>query len=287
MSVAARRVPTVAQAVADGAGSLAAAGVPEPRADAEVLLAHVLGTTRAGLIVQARATLDTVAAGRFEALLDARRRRTPVWHLLGWREFWSLDVMVDHRVLTPRPETELLVETAVRVAPAAGVVVDAGTGSGAIAVAVARERPDLCVLAIDVDPDALEVAATNRRRLAPAIGLVRASWLSACVPGSVDVVVANPPYVPDGEMATLAPEVRDHEPVRALAGGPDGLREIARLVEEAAVVLKSGGWLVYEIGSGQAGAARALAAGAAWTAATITADLAGIPRCVAVRRGAT
>lgn len=288
MSVAVGSAERVADALRDAAAVLAAGGVPEPRADAEVLLAHVLGTTRADLVVRGRAALGAKAAARLRALVDARRRRTPLWHLVGRREFWSLDFVVDARVLTPRPETELLVETVVRLAPAGGVVVDAGTGSGAIAVAVARERPDLRVLAIDVDAGALAVAATNQRRLAPGVALARASWLSAVRTASVAVVVANPPYVPDGDLAMLAPEVRDHEPARALAGGPDGLRAIARLVDEATRVLEAGGWLVVEIGCGQAAAARRLLARAAWEPdVTIAPDLAGIPRCVAVRRSAT
>jgi release factor glutamine methyltransferase len=286
VSVAVQRVPTIAAALAEAAASLAAAGVREPRADAEVLLAHVLGTTRPALVAHGPTALDATSAARFETLVARRARRTPVWQILGRREFWSLDVDVDARVLTPRPETEMLVELAVRLAPAGGVVVDAGTGSGAIAVAVARERPDLRVLAIDVDRSALAVAARNRRRLAPGVALVRASWLSACAPASVDVVVANPPYVPDAVLETLDPEVRDHEPVRALAGGVDGLRETRRLVAAAADVLVPGGWLVVEIGDGQAAPARALCAGPAWWPEPVVhADLAGTPRCLVARRG--
>lgn len=288
MTVAAARTSSVAEAASEAAAVLAAAGVAEPRADAEVLLAHVLGCARGALLARGRSTLAPAAAARFERLVAARRRRRPLWHLLGRREFWSLDVVVDARVLTPRPETELLVEQALRLAPAGGLVVDAGTGSGAVAVAIARERPDLRVLALDVDGDALAVAAANRRRLAPAVALLRASWLSALAPASADVVVANPPYVPDGAIAGLAPEVRDYEPRRALAAGPDGLREIGRLVAEAAGVLVPGGWLVFEIGWGQADAARALCTGPAWEPdAAVDPDLAGIPRRVTVQRRAS
>lgn len=285
MTDAARAMPSVAEALADATARFVAAGVPEPRADAEVLLAHALGTTRAGLVVAARRPVGADEAARFEALVAARRRRTPVWHLVGRREFWSLDVAVNARVLTPRPETELLVEAVRALAPPRGVVVDAGTGSGAIAAAVARERPDLRVLAVDVDADALAVAAENRRRLAPGVALVQASWLAACAPGAIDVVVANPPYVPDADLATLAPEVRDHEPRRALAGGPDGLDQIRRLVAEAAGVLRPGGWLALEVGAGQATAVAALATGPTWAdAPVVRADLAGVARCVTLRR---
>lgn len=285
MTVALRRAATLGESIADAAATLAAAGVPEPRADAEVLLAHVLDTTRASLVARARHALDPASAARFAALVDVRCRRVPVWHLVGRREFWSLDFEVDARVLTPRPETEMLVEAVVRLAPEGGVVVDAGTGSGAIAVAVARERPDLRVLGVDVDRDALAVAAANVRRLAPGVGLVRASWLSACAPASVDVVVANPPYVPDAVLATLEPEVRVHEPERALAGGPDGMHEIARVVGEAAHVLVPGGWLVVEIGEGQGSAVRRSCAGGAWEPGPlIRRDPAGVERCVSLRR---
>lgn len=285
MTAAAERLPTVAESVRDATVVLRAAGVAEPRADAEVLLAYVLDTNRADLVVRGAAPLGAEDAARFEALVDARRARTPLWHLVGRREFWSLAFGVDARVLTPRPETELLVETVVRLAPRGGIVVDAGTGSGAIAVAVARERPECRVLAVDVDADALAVAAANRARLAPRVQLVRADWLAACGSASVDVVVANPPYVPDEELATLAPEVRCHEPARALAGGADGLRAVVALVRDAAVVLRPGGWLIFEIGAGQAARACALLVGPAWEPSpSVTPDLAGIPRCVTVRR---
>src|SRR5262249_53662485 len=150
------------------------------------------------------------------------------------REFWSLPLRVDGRVLVPRPETELVVETALRVAPGARRIVDVGTGSGALALALARERPAATVVGLDVEADALAVAGENRPRYAAAVALVRADLLTACRDTSVDVVVSNPPYVATGDLDGLAPEVRDHEPRRALDGGVDGLDVIRRLVGEAA-----------------------------------------------------
>src|SRR5213596_2771760 len=201
---AAAAIGTVGDALAAAVACLAAAGVPEPRADAEVLLARALDTTRVGLVVAARRPLPETAARDFAALVARRAAREPLPYIVGEREFWSLPLTVDRRVLVPRPETELVVETALRLAPAARRILDVGTGSGAIAA-------------------------------------------------------ANPPYVTDGELGGLAPEVRDHEPRVALAAGPDGLAALGRLVAEAPRVLAPGGWLVMEVGAGQAPAVRRLA----------------------------
>jgi release factor glutamine methyltransferase len=278
--------PTVGATLAAAATRLAAAGVAEAEADAAVLAAHVLGTTRTGLVLAARTPFDADAAARFEALVARRAARVPVHHLVGEREFWSLAFRVDGRVLVPRPETELVVETALRVAPGASRIVDVGTGSGAIAIALARELPSATVVALDVDPDALDVARENGARHAPRIAAVRGDLLAACREASVDVVVSNPPYVATADLAGLAPEVRDHEPRRALDGGPDGLDVVRRLVAEAARALRADGWLVSEIGAGQAEAAGAVVARDGrfvswWTVD----DLAGIPRVLVAERG--
>jgi release factor glutamine methyltransferase len=205
-----------------------------------------------------------------------------VHYLVGEREFWSLPLAVDPRVLIPRPVTELAVETALRVAPAARRILDVGTGSGAMAAALARERPGASVWASDRDPGALAVARANLARHAPGVALVCADLVSAFRRDAFDLVVANLPYVSDADIPTLAPEVRDHEPRLALSGGPDGLDVLRALAAAVPAVLAPAGWLVVECGRGQAPAVRAaLAAGGRFTAPLVVRDGDGIERVIA------
>ena len=275
----------VGAALAAAIERLGTAGVPEPRPDAEVLLARALGTSRAGVITRAREPLSPEAAARLERLLARRAAREPVHYLLGEREFWSLLLAVDRRVLIPRPETELLVETALGVAPAARRVLDLGTGSGAIAAALARAWPAARIWASDLCPDALAVARANFARHAPAVRGVAADLVAPFRSGTFDLIVSNPPYVSDVELSRLAPEVRDHEPRAALGGGPDGLAVIRRLLAEVPRALAAGGWLVMEIGAGQAAAVRELvAADRRWLGPRLWRDHAAVERVVAVER---
>jgi release factor glutamine methyltransferase len=283
---AAAVVVSVADALAAAVARLAAAGVGEPRADAEVLLARALGTTRAGLVLAARRPLPDAAVRDVAALVARRTAREPLHHIVGEREFWSLPFVVDRRVLVPRPESELLVETALRLAPGARRILDVGTGSGAVAAALARELPAARVCASDVSADALAVARVNLARHAPRVVLWRGDLLAPLRPAAFDLVVANPPYVADAELAGLEPEVRDHEPRLALAAGPDGLAVLRALVAEAPRVLVPGGWLVVEMGAGQAPAVDRLArASGRWVRVEVARDHAGIERVLAARRG--
>ena len=276
---------SVGAALAGAIEQLGAAGVPEPRPDAEVLLAHALGTSRAGVIARGREPLLQEVAARFERLVARRAARVPLHHLVGEREFWSLPFAVDARVLIPRPETELLVETALAVAPAARRVLDLGTGSGAVAAALARALPAARVWGSDRERDALAVARANLARHAPGVGCVAADLIAPWRAGAFDLIVSNPPYVSDAELAALAPEVRDHEPRAALDGGPDGLVCIRRLVADAPRALAAGGWLVMEIGAGQAAAVgKLVATDGCWLGARLVRDHAGIERVVAVER---
>jgi release factor glutamine methyltransferase len=278
--------PTVATALAAAVARLAAAGVVEARADAEVLLAHVLGTTRTGLVLAAGRALEDGAAVHYDALVARAAAREPVHYLVGEREFWSMPLVVDRRVLIPRPVTELLVETALRVAPRAWRICDVGTGSGAIAAALARERPAAAVWASDRDRGALAVARANLARHAPRVMLACGDLTAAFRRGAFDLVVANLPYVANAELPTLAPEVRDHEPRLALSGGPDGLALLRRLVAAVPDVLMAGGWLVVECGRGQAPAVReALAAGGRFAEPLVTCDGDGIERVIAAEAG--
>ena len=262
----------VREALRAGEARLAEAGCETPRLDAELLLADALGAEREWLITGARERLGREALERFDALVDRRCAREPVAYILGRKGFRRLELRVDRRVLVPRPETELLAEAAIELAPGGARVHDVGTGSGAVALALKDERPDLVVSASDASPGAVEVAGENAARLGLEVALSVDRGLPA---GRVDLVVANLPYVTTGELAGLMSEVRDHEPREALDGGSDGLREIRALVEEA----PSGTQLALEHAPGQAAAVRAMLAPGART----WRDLAGRERVTAGR----
>jgi release factor glutamine methyltransferase len=260
-----------------GAAALAAAGCDTPRLDAELLLAEALGVSRAQLVTGAREELGSDALARFEELLARRRRREPVAYILGRREFRRITLTVDRRVLIPRPESELLVEVGLTL-PRGARVADVGTGSGAVALALKDERADLVLTGIDVSAEALELARQNAARL----GLdVRWSQSDLLDGGSYDAVVANVPYVPEGEV--LAPEIVDYEPALAVFAEDDGLGVLRRLVMEAGrrneVRL-----VALEVGAGQADSVSGLLAGAGFAEVTRRRDLAGIERVVVGRR---
>jgi release factor glutamine methyltransferase len=258
--------------------ALAAAGVDTPRLDAELLLAHALGTDRARLVLDRDRPVEGPAVRAFQ---DAVRRRSagrePVAYITGVRGFRRLDLHVDQRVLIPRPETEDLVEVALALAPGARVV-DVGTGSGAVALALKDERPDLEVLATDVSDDALAVARANAARLELDVTFLRADLLDG-VPAA-DAVLSNPPYVEDG--APLAPEIARHEPARALFAGPDGLAVVRRLVDQAG--RSPARLLALEVGLGQGPAVAALAREAGFAEVELRRDLAGLERVAVARR---
>jgi release factor glutamine methyltransferase len=291
---------TIAAALARATSRLASAGCDTSALDAEVLLAHVLGWSRARLIVERREPLDDASAGRFEALLECRVRREPIAYLVGEKEFWSLDLAVDRRVLVPRPETERIVEASldlVRAWRSEGAVriADVGTGSGAIAIALSASAPHGrhgVVLAVDRSVGALAVARRNveRHRLALrwSVRLVRGDLLSTFREASLDIVAANPPYLSPLDLAAAPPELA-HEPRVALAGGDeDGLGVVRRLIVEARRVLRPGGFLVCEIGAQQGDAVQEAARSAGLFDDRILTDLAGRDRVlVAQRSGGT
>lgn len=272
----------VAAALRLAAGLLGEGG----RLEAELLLGEVLGLDRVGLLRERDRLLGEDERRRFGALVAARRAGRPVAYLLGRREFWSLDFIVDERVLIPRPETEQLVElvlSLLAVSPP-GPVIDLGTGSGAVAVAIARECAAREVIAVDLSADALAVAARNVATLAPGrVGLVRGDWLAAFAADAAALVVANPPYVEDGYPG-LATAALGHEPRRALAAGPAGLDAFRVLVPQALRCLRHGGWLAVEHGAEQGEAVRAIFVAAGFEAPATHTDLAGHARTTAARK---
>ena len=256
---------------------LAGAGCESPRLDAELLLAHALGVGRAGLLAGLHPPLDAPRRARFQSLVRRRAAREPVAYILGRRHFRYVELMVDSRVLVPRPETELLVEAALGL-PSGTRVVDVGTGSGAVALALKRERPDLDVTGSDVSAQALAVAAANARRLRLDVRLVEGDLLDGAG-GPYEAVVANLPYVAAAEWPGLPAEIREYEPSLALAGGQDGLDVIRRLVPQIARVR----FAALEVGASQARAVREMLAAAGFARVAGLRDLAGIERVVVGR----
>ncbi len=260
--------------------------VEQPRREAALLLGEVLRLSEAQLVARADEDVPEPAAVSYGQLIRRRADRIPVAYLLGRREFHGRAFAVDPRVLIPRPETEHLVEEALNCIDAGARVLDVGAGSGCIAVTLALERPDSRIVATDVSPGALAVAAANSRGhgVADRVRLVRADLLSGLRPGAFDVVVSNPPYIDVGDWPSLMPEIRDHEPPEALLAG-DGL-DIYRRLFAAAGFLHAGQRLLLEIGKGQLEAVRELAEGGGFDVERVVADLAGIPRVVRLRAAA-
>lgn len=262
----------------------AAAALGVERLDAQLLLLHVLGRgaeERAWLVAH---DTDALASQQQDAFLQLARRRAagePVAYLTGEKEFFGLPLQVDARVLVPRPDTETLVEWSLvvlrnRQAPR---VIDLGTGSGAIALAIQAQRPDAIVEAVDRSAAALEVARANAMRLGLPVRLREADWLQGAQ--QYDLIVSNPPYV-----AAADPHLQAlrHEPLQALAAGPDGLADLRAIIEAAPQHLRPGGWLLLEHGWDQADAVRALLAAHGFADVASRTDLAGIQRCSGGRR---
>ncbi|MGW0162446.1 peptide chain release factor N(5)-glutamine methyltransferase [Mycobacterium sp. NPDC003323] len=274
--------PTLRQAISDGAAALADAGVDSARADAEYLAAHVLGVDRVRL---ALAEPGPDFSGRYRDLIARRARRIPLQHLLGTAAFGPVTLTVGPGVFIPRPETEALLEWAQSVpVPAGGVIVDLCTGSGALAAALKTHRPDTRVLAVERSEDALRYARAN---VGGAVEVVHADVTApALLPeldGAVDLIVANPPYIPDG--AELEPEVAEHDPHLALFGGPDGMAVIGPIVELAARWLRPGAQVGVEHDDTTSDATAALFAGqGSFTGVAARRDLTGRPRFVTAVR---
>ena len=269
--------------------ALLAAGITTQDAsgDAEVLARHALGWDRAALLTRWREPAPAGFERDYAALIRRRAAREPVALITGVREFWGLEIRVTSDVLVPRPETELVVEHAIAFACTHDVrrIADIGTGSGCLAVALAVELPSARLVAIDVSPAALSVAASNlrRHRVDTRVLLLRANALDA-IRGPLDLIVSNPPYVPLD--SALPPEVANYEPHAALFAGTDGLDVIRALIGSVASRLAPDGRFIVEFGFGQHVAVKALAREAGWQQVVIARDLQGIPRVAIMgRRG--
>jgi release factor glutamine methyltransferase len=285
---------SVHHTVAGARQRLRAAGIPPAEADldARLLAQFALGWEAERFFADAQAPAPAGFAERFEGLVARREAREPLPYLTGRREFWNLTLEVTPAVLIPRPETELIVETALELFPdpAAPVrIADACTGSGCLAIALAIERPRASVVATDLSAAALDVARRNFQRhgVADRVVAVETDVLEA-VRGTFDLIVANPPYVSEGARPALQPEVRDYEPSIALYGGGDGLAIMRRLVVQAVPRLEPGGVLLFECGFWQNGeVSELIAATPGLTMADFKLDLRGVPRTAVARRATT
>jgi release factor glutamine methyltransferase len=258
------------------------------RLDAELLAAHAFGMSRIELYAHFDRPLAASELATYRDLVSRRLAGEPVAYLCGHKEFWSLDLLVDPRVLIPRPDSETLVEEALDRLAGSGAglrIADVGTGSGALALALAKQRPEAQVFASDISLDALAVARANAERLGLAVTFVQGDLHQPLLPASpFDLMVANLPYIPSADIDGLAAEVRS-EPLLALDGGADGLALVCRLVAGAPELLQPGGCLALEVGAGQAGAVEELLRGAGFGGVRARRDLAGIERAVSGVKG--
>jgi release factor glutamine methyltransferase len=253
-----------------------------------VLARHVLGWTRAALIARGRDLPPAGFESDYRALVDRRVRREPIAFIVGHREFWNLDFEVTPDVLIPRPETELILEIATELASEGLVwrrMIDVGTGSGCLAVSLAVEFPASRVIATDVSRAALVVARRNAEKhgVQDRLQFVEGDLLEG-VTQTAELIVSNPPYLSDSDVAALQPEVANYEPRQALAAGPDGLAAIRRLLAAAPARLAAGGRLIVEFGFGQDAAVASLAADRGWRVIEIRRDLQQIPRTIVLGR---
>jgi release factor glutamine methyltransferase len=283
---------TVAGALREAASLLREAGLAEPRREARTLLSHALGRDQAFLVTHADERLTPAQLAGFRASVARRAAGEPFQYIAGRQEFYGLEFEVTPDVLIPRPETELLVEEALRLLKGtdAPLLCDVGTGSGCVAVTLLRERADARGFALDVSPAALKVAARNAARhgVAERLRLLASDCFDALRSGGheglrFDLVASNPPYIDESVLEGLQREVREHEPRVALTPGGDGLSVIRRLVAESPRFIKPGGHLLVEIGYDQHERVAELIDHRVWTLLDIHKDLQGIPRTVALR----
>jgi release factor glutamine methyltransferase len=276
---------SVSEALQLIAQTFRAAGIDDADVDARVLAGHALHLDRARLVSQSDRVLEAREVNAISGLAARRLKREPVSRILGRKEFWSLALAITSDVLVPRPETETVVEGALDFVVRNGLrmeklrILDIGTGSGALLVALLNELPNATGIGTDISRAALEAAQINVAQF----GFESRSSLIACdmaagVQGQFDLVVSNPPYIARGEIASLAPEVRDYDPMMALDGGDDGLTAYRSISADAKRILAQGGRLFVEMGAGQEPAVRELFTNAGLVVGIARNDLAGTPR---------
>lgn len=272
---------TLQEALVQGTKLLEDAGIAVPRLTAEVLLCHAIHSERPFLYAHPERELREVEWIHYGRYLHERLNGKPTQYITGRQEFYGREFRVTPDVLIPRQETELVVETALELGRGARRILDAGSGSGAIAVTVQLET-HATVYGTDISAAALAVAAENARKLGARVEFVCCDLLSAIADRSMDMIVSNPPYVPESERASVQREVRDHEPEVALFAGPTGFEIYERLVADAERVLCPGGCMVLELGYKSRDRVLGMF-GPHWRDVRVVPDLAGIPRVLAAR----
>ncbi|MDQ2936022.1 MAG: peptide chain release factor N(5)-glutamine methyltransferase [Acidobacteriota bacterium] len=285
---------SIAEAILQGTHTLRNAGVTEARREAGSLAAHVLGRDRSFILSHADDVVNQEQLEVFRQCIQLRAKGEPLQYITGLQEFFGLDFEVTSEVLIPRPETELLVETALKLTAAndaAPFICDVGTGSGCIAITLLHELPEARVVAIDISPAAVSVAKRNaaRHSVTERIHFIVADCFAGIVQGNsrgarFDLIVSNPPYVSEAALAGLQREVRDFEPRRALAAGADGLSIIRCLLLGAGSFLKTGGYFLFEIGFDQGAVVEQLIDRQHWNLLDVLKDLQGIPRTVVLQK---
>jgi release factor glutamine methyltransferase len=281
---------SIAEAILEATKTLRSEGVSEPRREAGWLLADLLARDQTSLITHAEVLLTLEEVAAFRRRVQRRAGGEPLQYITGTQEFFGLEFEVGQEALIPRPETELLVETALELihgAGAAPLICDVGTGTGCISISLLHEQPRARAVAVDISPLAAGLASRNaaRNNIGNRISFVVADCLTAFrIKPCFDLIVSNPPYIADRDWEGLQREVREHEPRLALTSGSDGLSMIRRLVKEAPAFLVSGGHLVLEIGYDQRVAVEAMIDQRIWNLLAIHNDLQGIPRTVVLER---
>lgn len=291
-------MPTIAQAITEGAARLHAAGIDQDRRTAGLLLCHVMGIDRTHLLTRSKEQIDEAQYREYLALIERRAAGEPLQYLTGHQEFYGLNFIVTPDVLIPRPETEYLVEQIVKLSrqeakaqsSQSHLIVDTGTGSGCIAITLAINIPNSRVIGIDISTAALEVAKENAAKhgVTGRVEFLQGNLLEPLaawdLEGRVDFIASNPPYVPGPDLERLQREIREHEPRVALYGGSDGLDFYRRLLTGSQRFLRPEGHLVCEIGFSQLSAIRDLIDSARWDLLEVTKDLQGIPRTLTIRQ---
>ena len=280
----------IADAIRYATERLVQAGIQDARLDAGVLLSHILERDRVWLITHTNDALDNERRALFEGWIDRRAQREPLQYIVGKQEFWGLEFAVTPDVLIPRPETELVVESAVKIIKSANskiTIVDLCTGSGCIAISLAKGLGNARIFAADTSSQALAVARGNARKhgVSERIRFLEGDLFEPLgeldLRGRVDVITANPPYIRSDDLPRLQPEVRDYEPEIALRAGTDGTEVQHRIIENAPRFLRKNGVLIMEMGLGQAEALRAMAENTeSYAVIEIFKDLAGIERVI-------
>jgi release factor glutamine methyltransferase len=286
--VATRTIASARRAVTT---QLRAMGIDTPELDARILVGHALGLDHAALAAAGARELAAEDVNAIAALARRRLAGEPIARILGYKEFWSLPLSIGAATLVPRPETETVVEAALAAIEERGGrarplrILDIGTGCGAIILALVSELPNAFGIGSDISLDAVDIARRNARRLNfTRVGFVACDMATALA-GRFEIIVSNPPYIASGDIAGLAPEVREFDPRRALDGGTDGLDFYRRIAAHAPALLARDGALVVEVGLGQAAAVAALLAAAGLAPSTPRPDLNGVPRALLATRG--